>query len=351
MKINFKKIILFLSLAFKLLTYIIKTTVSTSSIITYLYLLIIFLLSLPYFLTKKFDTKKFLIYMSIFLFSLSILIFIEDDNLLFFTLIAILYEDEDKQKLVKSFFHISLFMYIAVLVLGILNILPNNVLIRNIDGEIQERISLGFPNPNAVFMYFIPIVLSGYYITNKKFVFNIIVLILSFILYYYTQCRTGLLVIIIFAILSLFKDIKFLRKNSKFLFIAMTIFSILFAIIFGQEKSNLINELLSSRPYLMNYYIEKGQIFSLFGKGLIDGKVLDNFYIMALVKYGFFGYFIYAYIYTKGYSFFKNDYKLTVCFIIFLIYYFCEATIPYNFVITLFLIEILKNSHKIKNNN
>ena len=343
MQSNLKKIILILAIAFRLFMYIIDTLVGNSYLITISYLMIMLFLFILIIFNKKYSYKKFIFIVFLGIFSSLIFLIYKEDNLFFYFLIAILYEDEDTLKMVKIIFYTSLIMYIIVLILGITDIISSTIAYRNIDGNLDVRRSLGFFNANAVFIYYLPIVLSGYYLFSNVKIFNILVLITATILYFFARSRAGYIVVCLFILLSLFKNNKIIPKLSKNMFGIMTIISILIAILYGQNSTNTINELLSGRPYFSYYYLENNLVFTFFGNNMINSMILDNFYLRLLVNYGIIGYLVYFYIYRKGSSLLQMDYKLMLCSVIFLIYAFCESSNPSNFVLIIYMQAILKN--------
>ena len=156
-----KKLLIFLIVSFKLSLYIINETITTNPLIMYLYVLVIFLLALPTILNLKFDKSSFIKTMTILVISFIMFILYKEDNIFLYAIIALMTLDDDNKEMIKIFFWSSLMIYIITLFLGACGYLQVDDVYRTIDGTSAVRNSLGFANANAVFTYFVHIVLSG----------------------------------------------------------------------------------------------------------------------------------------------------------------------------------------------
>lgn len=336
-----KKIVIFMVVAFKLLIYIINETITTSSIVVYGYLLIMFALSLPSILKIKFNKNSFIKIVLILSISLFMFLILREDNIFLYALVALITMNEDTSEIVKMFFYSTCTIYIITILFGYFGILPTSEAYRTIEGNTEVRISLGFPNANAVFTYFIPLLLEGVYLYKDKIKFNIIITIIATILFLFSKSRTGyyLTLLIIFCNLTNLK--KLIYQNSKNSFLFFFIISILLGVLFGASKSNYINNLLSYRPWFSFEFLKLGPF--AFGKGVPENLILDNLYLRLLANYGIIGVLLYYYIFFKGSKILREDRSLLFSSFFFLFYGVFEAVTVSNFVIVIFLKEIFKS--------
>lgn len=336
-----KRIIIFLIISFKLLLYIINTTISNSSIIVYLYLFVIALLSFKYIINIKFDKSSFLKILLIIVISFIIFFMHKDDNIFLYSLLGLVLINEDNKEIIKTIFVSLVIIFILTIILGMVNILPITEAYRTIEGEAQVRTSLGFPNANAAFAYFIPIVLSGIYLFKKDWRFNIGALVSAIIIYSFTKCRTGFYLVIILLMFNFLKKKEISYKFSKNSFIVCFIISILLAFFFGTTKYNSINELLSFRPWYFNQFLNQG-VFA-WGLGIPENLILDNLYFKLLANYSIVGFCLYYYIYKLGSKLCIKDNKIFIAMIFFNVYNILEAMTIGNFVLIIFIKEIFQS--------
>lgn len=336
-----KKFTIFLIVSFKLLLYIVNCTISNSSLLIYGYLLLIVLLSLKYILKIRFDRNSFIRFLILFVISFVIFILYKEDNIFLYLILGLILIDEDNDEIVRVIFYSLVGVFILTLLLGMINILPVSEAYRTIDGEAQIRNSLGFANANAVFAYYIPIILSGIYLFKDNKLFNIIGIICAVILYSFTKCRTGFYLVIVTIVINLIVSHKDNLKLNKNGFVICLIVSLLLSLLFGTTKYNKINELLSYRPWYGYQFLKSG--ISSWGMGVRNNLILDNLYFKLLANYSIFGIFLYLYIYSKGKNLNKDNKYLLFAMIIFNIYNIFEAMTIGNFVLIIFLKDIFKS--------
>lgn len=336
-----KKIIIFLIISFKLSLYILNTTISSSPFIAYIYVLIILLLSLKYIITINFDKKSFLKAIPIICISFIMFFIYKEDNIFLYSLLGLLLINEDNKEIIKTIFISLIIISLLTIILGEFNILPIIESYRTIEEETQIRISLGFPNANAVFAYFIPIVLSGIYLFKNNWKFNTSLLICSGIIYEFTKCRTGFYLVLLILFFNLLDKGKLNYKLLKNSFIICFIVSILLALLFGTTQNNIINELLSYRPWYAYQFLKQG-IFK-WGSGIPQNLILDNLYFKILANYSIVGFFLYYYIHKVGSKLLIEDRYLFIAMIFFNIYNIFEAITIGNFVLIIFLKEIFNS--------
>ena len=134
------------------------------------------------------------------------------------------------------------------------------------------------------------------------------------------------------------------------LFLIFTIFSVLLAVFFGSTVHNVVNELLSNRPYFSNYYLENHLYFNLFGHDVVGIYVLDNFYLSLLVKTGIISYLVYFYLFYKGGKVVAHDYRLVLIIIFTLMYGILECNLYGNFIYIILLNSVINEGEENEQN-
>lgn len=352
-RMNFiEKIIIFLEIFFKyLITY------GVSDIFLCLYLIILITIVLVDLYKRKMyvsELKNILIFGLI---ACYFIIFYFEQNFLISFLLAIVCLNRNDKDFLKNFFYSSIICFVFTLILNLMGILEVDNIIRNVNGVIIARYTLGFRHPNEVFLFFLPIVLSGFCLFSDKKMFYILTIISASLLYKFTDSRTGFYVVIIFLIFVLFRKIftkKLIKKAIPVLFLILTIFSIFLAMFYGENRNNKISRILSGRPYYWNYYVENETLITPFGNNIVEEQVIDNFYIYLLVQLGLVGYIIYFIIYYVSLKNLNYDYKYLIVATIFLIYGLFEANTIIGSIQFLFAIQlksIIKNKNRSKIND
>lgn len=308
------------------------------------YMLMILLLFLYLLCKKKFSKKGFLNIVLLLIIGMFCLYLNGNDMLFFFVLSAISIVNLDNDEFIKCFFYTSLIMFILTIILNIFGILPSYN-INKYDGEIiYKRYSLGFGHVNSVFLYYLPILFGCYhvFVKNKKSkLINFIVqIIVIYILYKYTLCRTGFLISVLFLIYTLLNNKYYYNKYIKYSFLFFTIISLLVAVLFGFNQSNFVNLLISNRAYLVNYYIKNNLLINLFGNRFDLVYTLDNLYAFILVKYGIFIYIIYMFIYFNSIKKMEDNNKYLIYIFFFLLYGLSEGNMCTNFMLILQIKEL-----------
>lgn len=275
---------------------------------------------------RKNEFYKILIFVGLISFST---IVIGEVDLLIIVLVAISFLKSDSKQIIKNFLKASIICYIFVITFYLLGITKNIQFIR-IEGNVIRN-SLGFEHVNQTFLFLLPIQLCLYLLYSKKRAFvNSIIIIVSTILFIFTDCRTGYACTIIFIIIY---NIPFIINNNisnkiiKWLFIIFTLLSIFIANRYGDNGANKINSLLSLRPYYLKEYIDQENLINISGGNFKKSIPLDNIYIFLLEEKGIIVYLIYVYIYIYSFNKFKNSTKYKTVIIVFLIYGLFEAYI------------------------
>lgn len=343
-----KKLLIFLIVSFKLSLYIINETITTNPLIMYLYVLVIFLLALPTILNLKFDKSSFIKTMTILAISFIMFILYKEDNIFLYAIIALMTLDDDNKEMIKIFFWSSLMIYIITLFLGACGYLQVDDVYRTIDGTSAVRNSLGFANANAVFTYFVPIVLSGIYLYGKSNFFTVIVFLSATVLFSYCKSRTGYYLTLFILFTNLFSKQQWILKIKHRQFLFCFIVSLLIACCFGISEYNSVNQLLSYRPWYYLQFLKQGPF--VWGGGLSEHMVLDNLYFHLLAYYSIIGFGLYYYIFTEGLLLNKEP-KIAFISFFFLSYGIFEAVTIANFTIVIFLKEIFLKYRGEENND
>lgn len=330
-----KKLLIFLVVSFKLMVYIINETIWDSSLVSYVYLFLMFLVAMPLILKLKFRKEFFLKTLGILMISFVIFILYKEDNVFLYALVALLTLGDSEHEIVKMFFYSGVIIFGLTILLGWLDFLPMNDVYRTIDGETDIRISLGFSNANAVFSYFLPIVLAGIYLFDKNKKYNILILIIATILFSFCKSRTGYYLILMAVGLNYFRKNKFIFKINTKSFLMFLIISVLLALLFGNSKYNFVNMILSSRPWCYLNYLKLGPL--VWGQGVPENIVLDNLYLRLLANYHVIGLGLYYYIFVGGAKLCQENKKILFGSFFILLYGVFEAVTVVNFVIVIFL--------------
>lgn len=189
----------------------------------------------------------------------------------------------DNQKTEIVMFKINLCLVIFMLILLLLGKVENYTYISTMG---RLRSTLGFDNPNvsslfyssSIFMF----LLSR---TEIKISHCAVAFVLEFVVYYFTDCRTGFLSLFIFIILSLLY-----RTNKRTLVERMSIIIIDFFFllnlisVFTINKFAKLDALLSGRISSFIRMIDASGVKGFWFGG--TDKSVDNFYYMFLFSYG-----------------------------------------------------------------
>lgn len=232
--------------------------------------------------------------------------------------------------LVKNYFYITAIFFLGVILLNTFKIIPNSTEVHMRNNHIRNDLGLG--NPNAPFLYSIPLYAGYIYLRFDKYdiIDRCILISVSLLVYSQTYSRTGL--ITIFAILAFVEIVKRvnIKKNKFAIFILsylpilITGFTFLTALFLNNK---FFNKLLSERPLLWNIYINHIKLFrNDYYFTLREMYPLDNAYLFALALYGIVFTVLLLLLYTfymKENAIKANGKTLAVCSM-FLIYAFGE---------------------------
>lgn len=249
-----------------------------------------------------------------------------------------LHENNDK-KLISVFTISSTLLFILTIILNKIGIIQSVTFIRNLDGTIINRDSLGFTNVNQVFLCFFPIITGLYLLIpkNKVLLFSLFIFAICLAIYSKTNSRTGLYSISIFLIMiNVLKNRWIDAKIIPALFVILTILSFTASMLFGKDTNNWLNQALTMRPFL-NYTTITTQNISLFGA---DNLKFDNTYLWLIYRHGIMIYIFYLYIIVKATKNKIMDIRLLNILIVFFIYSLFENTLNYAYNIHFMLLTI-----------
>lgn len=240
-------------------------------------------------------------------------------------------------KYIKSILCFSGFLFFLTIFLSFFDILPSFEIKRIVNNQIITRTNIGFYGANSLFLFFYPLVISFFILNFKedkkiKIKYSLLVLLLSYIFYRYTNCRTGMLCIFVVTILyniSWIFQKKYIRFIIKNYYIILFLVSIFCALKFN-AYNNTLNIISSGRFYFWNYYISKVK-YSLFGITPFKNIPLDNAYLYNYYFYGIISFFICWYLSLKPFQNKHIDNKLFFITFAFGIYGFFENNIGYVF--------------------
>ncbi|MBR1416415.1 MAG: hypothetical protein IJ572_01185 [Bacilli bacterium] len=223
---------------------------------------------------------------------------------------------------IKKDFYLKIVMIILVVLLHYIGLTNDYVMYRS-DGTIRN--SMGFNHPNVFGFHLMIICFEYFYLEYKKnnrikWYNYLFLLVIGIIVDYFSDSRSSILAMAIFALLIIFmnsfktfKSKKITRKTCTNLFIILAIFTLIFTFLYRQNNdiAIFIDKLTSKRLYYNNlFYTNYG--FSMFGQEVITistekarqlnkvALVLDNSYIHLLVRYGIALFITYALLFKKA---------------------------------------------------
>lgn len=230
--------------------------------------------------------------------------------------------------LIKSYLFITAIFFLGIILLNMFKIIPNGSAHYRND---TLRNDFGFGNPNSPFLASLPLYAGYIYLRFDKYDIydRILLLLASFLIYFQTYSRTGLITILV--ILVFIEIVKIININNKLINVFLSLLPILmttFSFFTAQFLNiDLFNEVLSHRPETWNIYMKN---IKLFGNNdyysLRKVYPLDNSYIYSFILYGI----IFTVLLLILYTYFMhknvklNNYKIIAVSSIFLIYSFGE---------------------------
>ncbi len=201
----------------------------------------------------------------------------------------------------------------------------------------EERQTLYFHNPNTtmgvIFWLIVDFIILSKDNYRKVMKTSTIGLILMFVAYWITGSRTAMYLYIILYILIILayilrnKNIKVIKKISKYAIDVLFITSLIICLFYPKLNLQEVNAALSGRLYKSYWAYNKFGFNIVAGETLdeiVDNVILDNFYTRSIVCYGIIIYLILS-IWIKKFSK-KNDSKvLDMIVIVFCLFLFNES--------------------------
>lgn len=318
----------------------------------------------------NYDIKKILIYILIGLIALISALKTTDKQ--FIKLMIIIYScyGISFDSIIKYDFSFRLIFLVILFVLSNFGIINNNIVLRGT----TKRLSFGFSHPNSfaaqILMLYIEYVfikkIEYKKITKKFIAFSLSTIIITIFIGITTNCRTVELLIVLFYIYILLKNIinkifykKFFIYLFKYLYTIFLAVSFILAMSFKNNENqiavNRINSLLSGRINYSRYYIDKYNV-NLLGNKIYENDMnnatdanlpyypFDNGYIYNIVVNGalitIILMILFSKIINKTIEEKKYDYVfIIVTWLIFGIFESCYLNINYN----IFLLLMFKN--------
>lgn len=340
-------IVVFIAILYKYLSfYELQSELVTKGII-----IIAIIFNIIIILKRKFTQKQLFIALLIFMLILFMTYLSKSLDFIIVLLIALMFYKDNIRDFFKIFFISTLFCYLLTIFLYFIGVLENHAIRRITEDGIIVRNSLGFSHVNGVFKNLIPIILSGYFLVKEENIrkYNLFVFIISTILFMVSNSRTGYICVIIYLLFTTFKDImkiKIIKKSIKYIFLICTILTLIIVNFAGKSADNPINELLSDRPVIWNYYINQADMVKIINFNSTS-QHMDNTYLTYLVNYGIIIYiciFLVKYFGTKK----IQDNRILLITLILAIYGIFENGVSYNidFTLVIQLIYLLGNRKK-----
>lgn len=309
-----RSILYYISFAIYSIYYIISFSTIHLPNIDFLITAICVSLLLLYNLFQKFSSKKFIYLCIFFIIGLLSLIYSKQSVILLLLLYIISAYRVDIITVSKIIFIVELCLLIVIPFLSFLNVIDTVYLYSS---ERGLRSSLGFTHPNRFGINVLTLccAYSTFRFPKIKFYDIAFYIFCCITVSNIADSRTSSLLILLLPCINIL--VKYLKKSNKIFllyYIFIVIFFVLlissFAITFLYNSNSSwqynLNNLLSNRPFLWNYYY-KHNLFTLFGRPDysstamlgVHNFVIDNSFIKLMIVYGIVPLFIFIFIYIK----------------------------------------------------
>lgn len=267
-------------------------------------------------------------------------------NLLITVLAICMLESIDFDRLLRFIFIEKIIIFLIVVTAALIGILQNSSIQVMKYTYTADGMTLGYSHPNmlaaeagSIMLLFLCI--HRHHLKIKYFIFFIV---LDFILYNISKCRTACLIILIAVLLLIFMKsvrirnifMKLLPKMYILVLLLLTILILIYAHLgWGHPISHNINDMIFNGRIGLAYTSLVTYPVSLFGTnidtsiwGIYTYYALDNGQVMLLLYYGIVGFLIYFLIIQENLKYIKkqNDYVLGVTFCVFLLWSMYEGT-------------------------
>lgn len=172
--------------------------------------------------------------------------------------------------------------------------------------DMRERWDYGMRNPNRFALFVYSIILNVYLLFGQKYKIIIFVtLLITMIVYNYTQSRTFVIAVILLIILHYIRFIISRSTLMKFFLQVSPILLLLivFYISFNVDSFPEIDLLLTGRPKLYNYFLNSISLSNyVLGASSINEEMMDSAYLHLFFEGGVLIYLYYCYIFYKAMS-------------------------------------------------
>ena len=288
---------------------------------------------------QKYEIAEIILISFISILVLVVTIKSNSNYLLTLILFVIASKESDIDSLISISYRILLFCLVIIVLLSIINAIPDIQFIRkNI-----VRHSLGFSHPNILGMRVFQCLVLHVYLNRRRYIHCVIISIPTLLFVYHvpnSQSPTILIALLIIGV-GLIGFLERYNKVHKLMIclivaaIVVNLLSIIGCLINVGKYPQLkeIDKLLSYR-FSMSHIVYSIYGIKLFGQpvylttneriavGLTGHLYLDNAYMSMLIKYGVVGYGIFSilFILTMMFLYKKEQYILLFCFFIYAIY-------------------------------
>ena len=271
-------------------------------------------------LKAKIPKKKLMTFVFLLLLVLFASLLQRNAHLLIQLLLGLLFLYEDDREFIKYFFYSHIIMFPTTIFFNVFGLTNASTFIR--DTNYKIRYSLGFAHPNIIFLYFMPIVFSGIYLYGNSKAFKIFMLVLSFLLYIFSDSRTGLIITVSFILFSSMNKSKIeqiTKKIAPYLLPLTFLVTVVVISCYQNGELKFLNQLLSGRLYYVGSYMENNSLLSLTGNYSAGESLIDNFSVFIIIEFGIIVYLTYVYVFYRGLKLIQNK-KIVIIAIFFILY-------------------------------
>lgn len=266
----------------------------------------------------------------------------KDPNFILPVFAAILIPPNSRRLLIRTYVITSSFFLGLCIIASRFGFLQDITTQRGEDTSILRH-SFGFVSPNTVFMFYIPIIMGLYYLSNSmimSFVSISVILITVIPLYYFTQARSGLIITVLLLCFwfspRLIVNSQISRVMLPLAFPILTLVSIVIAYLPSLGRLTSAVSILTGRPLIWHQYLQDGvKWFNFSGEQVIQendslsafGTSLDNCYLYTLVQIGIACSIFLSIVYYLLVKQLQKDfeYKLLFIALLFFLYGFSET--------------------------
>ena len=235
---------------------------------------------------------------------LCLIVITQQPSLIFMLVIVLTFYKKDYKKMTGYLFVWLSLLFITFTLLASYGTISSGAMLKyNLLVDASEYAlvtALGMGNPNTAMSFLLGIVMSGAYLFydgNHKKKYGVIMLVVTLVVFSFVGSRTGLICALIFILLYLADAHRLhllLKQLVPYLMVLLLALSIFVGLKFGQSD-NIVNSLLTTRPYQWHLRLDSGALTNLIGNSdtyvTVAGSQserypLDNQYIYLLARSG-----------------------------------------------------------------